>query len=325
MKSNKTSSNTEFVFPVTPRFKSLGVKDKLFVNGKTISKTDLLIAMFAASKMAWQKAIRPKMAAIRKGGINKKSLKGGGVDFFTKADTGSEKTIKQELSKRFGNNTFRIFGEEENKYVGNLNSEISIRIDPIDGTECFKFGEPGWSIMIGVYVGKDAEEKEILATVYHPEVYNEIIYYVDGLGIFITNIVTGETKEIKKLDAQNSLDDVIITFWKHTNIHKRGKIDEVIKKLEYEGARVRSTSPTEVRESLLTGGKRIMIMDGDYNQVDFISYSMLVKLGYKVFGWNGTEYNIDDPILNDKKVVLVPPGKAGKKVLAIIKSIQNSK
>jgi fructose-1,6-bisphosphatase/inositol monophosphatase family enzyme len=323
MNSNKISSNTEFVFPVTSKIKSLGTKDRLYVNGKTISKTDLLGAMFAASKMAWQKAIQPKMAAIRKGSINKESLKGGGVDFFTKADTESEKTIKQELLKRFEKNTFRIFGEEENKYVGNLNSEISIRIDPIDGTECFKFGEPGWSIMIGVYVGKDSQEKEILATVYHPEVYNEIIYYIDGLGIFITNIITGETKEIKKLDEQNSVDDVIIMFWKHTNIHKRGKIDEIIKKLEYTGARVRGISPTQVRESLLTGGKRIMIMDGDYNQVDFISYSMLVKLGYKIFDWNGKEYNIDDPTLNDKKVVLIPPGKVGKKVLRIIKNIQN--
>src|SRR6202142_121194 len=101
MKSTKYNLKPDFAFPMTSKIKTL---DKSGIEGTSIRKIDLLEAMFAASKTAWEKAINPKMESIRKGGVRKSSLKGGGVDFFTKADTESEKVIKSELAKRFGNN-----------------------------------------------------------------------------------------------------------------------------------------------------------------------------------------------------------------------------
>ncbi|OGE32832.1 hypothetical protein A3C59_04385 [Candidatus Daviesbacteria bacterium RIFCSPHIGHO2_02_FULL_36_13] len=282
------------------------------------NKNEVLKVMFKASEMAWQKAIKPRMKKIREDSVDKSSIKGGGTDFFTEADTESERVVKEELIKRFGKDVFRIFGEEENGYIGNLESDITIRIDPIDGTEAFKFGKPNWSILIGVYSGRDDQEKQLLATIYYPEYYNEMLYFLEGSGIFLQNMSTGEKQEITNIEDQDSLENIIVAYWKNSNLQKRGRIDEILDELEKNGARVRSISPTEVKEALITHGKRAMIMDGDYNQVDFISYSLLIKLGYKVYDWNGSEYNINDPGLTDKKLVIIPPGKAGKQILEIV-------
>lgn len=311
-----------FPFPVAEKVSRLDSNDVLWTSQektKSISKIELFKTMLIASNKAWQEAIEPRMDKVRHAKLISSNMKGGGLDFFTEADTSSEEVIKKELISQFGKDAFRIFGEEESNYIGNLESEISIRIDPIDGTECFKFSQPSWSIMIGVYVGRGAQEKEVMATIYYPEVYNEVIYYIEGVGVFISNNISGKVTEITHLDQQNELSDIVIAYWRHSNLQKRGNIDQIIKNLEEAGARLRGTSPAAVREALITGGRKAMIMDGDYNQVDYISYSILCKLGYKVYGWDGTEYNIDDPNLTDKKVVLVPPGKVGDQILAIIR------
>ncbi len=282
----------------------------------------LLSTFFRASEKAWEEAIQPRMEAIRKGAVDRKSEKGGGTDFFTEADVESEKIISEELFTEFGTEAIRIFGEETNAYAGNLDAPISIRIDPIDGTEAFKFGKPTWSIMVGAYTGRGENEQQIAASIFFPEYYNEAIFFAEEAGVFIGSNTTGNVKEIAPTEVQDNLGNIIVAYYRHSNLHKRGNIDTIIKNLELNGARVKSTTPAEVKEALETAGKRALVIDGDFNEVDFISFSLLVRQGYALYGWDGAPLNVDDASLADRKIVLVPPGKAGEKIREIVTAAQ---
>src|SRR5262252_7214894 len=99
---------------------------------RNADRFDLLNGMFAALDRAWKNGIQPLMHDVRRSVVDLKSIKHG-TDFFTKADTESEQIILETLNERFGKDTFRIWGEEANAYKGNLDAEITIRIDPILG------------------------------------------------------------------------------------------------------------------------------------------------------------------------------------------------
>lgn len=284
----------------------------------------MLQTLVSATEKAWREAIKPRMRGIRHGDMAANKMKGQGTDFFTEADVESEKTIKQELIKGFGDGAFRIFGEEDNRYAGNLNSKLTVRIDPIDGTENFKFGKPSWSIMVGVYAGRGKTEKQIVSVTYYPEYYNEFVCFVDGVGVFISDATTGETREITEMNNQNNLSSLIVAVYRHSNLAKRGRIMEIIEKLDKAGARIHTIAPTDVREALITGGKRAMVIDGDFQQVDFISYSTLFHFGYRIFDWSGNQLLIDDPDIADKKLVIIPPGTAGEQILEITLSAQKA-
>jgi hypothetical protein len=125
--------------------------------------------------------------------------------------------------------------------------------------------------------------------------------------------------EFPRVETHDELDDIIVTFWKHSNIAERGPIDDVVKALDMAGARTRTVTPVEVKEALETRGRRAMIFDGDFTLVDFISYSALIRLGYGVYGWDGAPCSVDDPALSNRKIVLLPPGQAGEKILDIVR------
>ncbi len=234
----------------------------------------------------------------------------------------SEKNIRTIFFKKFSEDSIRIFGEEENEYLGNKNSRIGVRIDPIDGTESMKFGKTqDWSIMVGIYEGTPEHERQIIGTIYFPE-RSTLLCQVEGLeDVFITNIETGEIKEISTIANQDELSEIIISYWKHTNLQKTGRISEIESALRNAGARLRSTnsSSADVLEALTTGGQRAIVMDGDITIVDYIAHSFLQKIGYLFFDWNGNEFNADQADLSGKKVVFVPPGKVGDEIIKIIK------
>jgi fructose-1,6-bisphosphatase/inositol monophosphatase family enzyme len=288
--------------------------------GKVLNarRYDLLQTMMAAAVRAWDLGIRLNIKKVRQADLNPAFSKQG-ADFFTEADTASEQIIIESLHAGYSPNAFRIFAEEAGAYSGNPDAEITIRIDPIDGTESFKFGKPNWSIMIGAYLGRDALECQIASVVYWPEYYDEMLFFLEGAGTFKGNLTTRQVSEFSRVDDQNDLNNIIVAVYKHSNINKRGKIDDIIRALEFKGARVKSTTPAEVKEALETRGRRAMIIDGDFNEVDFISYSSLVRLGYQIRDWAGTLYNIDDPALANKKFSIVPPGRAGEVIFDIVR------
>jgi len=194
-----------------------------------------------------------------------------------------------------------------------------VRIDPIDGTESFKFGKPTWSIMVGAYVGRGAGERQVASAVYWPEYYNEVMFLLDGAGVFKADLGTRSVVEFSRVGNHDSLNELIVSFWKHSSHMERGRIDEIVKDLDLAGARLRTVTPVDVKEALETGGRRAMVFDGDYTKVDFISYSALARLGYTVHGWDGTPRSVDDPALTNQKLVIVPPGRAGDAILDIVR------
>ncbi len=282
------------------------------------SRFPLLRSMISAALLAWAEGIEPLVPMVRGRSIDAASHKKG-TDFFTEADTASERIIVDALTAEYGRERFRIFGEESGKYLGDLHAEVTIRIDPIDGTEPFKFGKPTWSIMIGAYVGRGASEHQIASVVYWPEYYNEIVFSLEGTGVFKADLRTGSVVGFPPIETQDTLNDIIVSYWKHSSLRERGRIDEILLALELAGGRLRTVTPAEVKEALETRGRRAMILDGDFTLVDFISYSMLGKLGYRAWGWDGTQHSIDDAALTNRKLVFVPPGSAGETILEIVR------
>lgn len=323
------SAGQGFAFPVHEKVRNLP-DEKIFRSDedeKGISKKDLFKVTLRALKDAWEIAIRPRVTEIREKKVDKFKV---GADFFTEADTKSEEVIKQNFIQAFGSDSIRIFGEEANKYLGNMDSNIGVRIDPIDGTESFKFSKnQDWGIMVGIYIGKPEDEKQIMSAVFFPE-RNIIMYQIDGAGVFTTTLGEGPmsavedvgSKEYGAIPPRDEISDLITTYWKHSDYQQRGNILEIEDRLAGMKARNRSTdSPSaDVLEALQSNGKRAMIIDGDYSQVDFIALAMLGKLGYRIFDWHGQEQKFDDVNLNNKKLIVVPPGKAGE---LIVKTIMN--
>lgn len=320
------SAGQGFAFPVSEKIRNLQENDAVDTGtGGPIAKKEILKTTLSAVKSAWETAIKPRIDDVRAQTLRQDQVKGGN-DFFTEADLASEKTVKESVFKSFGENNVRVFGEEANAYVGNTDSRFGVRIDPVDGTESMKYGKTqDWSIMAGGYEGDLSKEKQIVGVMYFPE-REMLVYQVDSVeGVFILNIATGDTTEISSLTEQNEISGIITSYWKHTNLDKRGKIDGIEKALREEGARLRScnSASADVFEALSTGGQRAIVMDGDITTVDYIAYSFLQKLGYKLYDWEGNLMDTDDVGLTDKKMVLVPPGKAGEEIVQIVKSVHN--
>ncbi len=321
------SSSAGFVFPVSAEVRNIDTKENLAIDSEgknSISKIDLFKAMLAGAKQAWETAIQPRIEEIRNNPVGSSTAKNKEqTDFFTEADTASERVIKQSLIAKFGEDTLRIFAEEINQYTGNLESQVTIRIDPIDGTETFKYGKPGWGIMVGAYAGVPGQERQAMALIYCPEL-NSVIYSIDDVGTYVGDTETGETKKVSSIPEQNEVANLMIVYWQHTHPSKRGNLMGILSSLETLGAKTRTmdSSAADIREALLTEGKRVIITEGG-NQVDYIAYAPLVRLGYKIYDWNGKEWNPDDPEVASQKVVVVPPGKAGKKILETIISKNN--
>ncbi len=321
------SAGEGYAFPVAEKVRKM--EDEMIptgIEGIELSKQELFKVCLRSLKTAWEQAIRPRVKEIRARAVDK--LKAG-TDFWTEADTGSEEIIKRNFLEVFGAESIRIFGEEANKYLGNINSKVGIRIDPIDGTVSFKFSKNAdWGIMIGIYTGTPENEKQIMSATYFPE-REMFMYYVDGVGVFTTSLAESSyvsieevgTKEYGPVPAQDELKDVIVTHWKHTDFEQRGNIKEIEHELARSQARIRSADSAcaDVLEALQSNGKRILLVDGDYTQVDFIPHPALEKLGYRIYDWQGNERRFDDVGISNEKLVIVPPGKAGEKVLDVVK------
>lgn len=314
------SAGQGFVFPVHEKIRALGDGDRVHTTPEDTegtSKKELLRIALNSAKKAWEEAIEPRIGDIRGSKVEKMK---GGTDFFTEADTESEKMIVAEIERAFPGK-LQFFGEEKNAYSGNLESNITVRIDPVDGTEAFKFGKPDWGIMIGIYEGPHEAANQIASAIYFPEM-NTTLYHLQGAGTFVSDLESGESKEIPKVGQQDEIKNVLISYYRHSKRIERGDNEGVIRALDGEGARVKFNNSTceDVLESLMTGGQRIMIYDGDMNKVDYIPYKMLQEAGYKIYAWaGGDEIPPEDPNLQNKKVVIVPPGKAGERIRELVK------
>jgi fructose-1,6-bisphosphatase/inositol monophosphatase family enzyme len=311
-----------FAFPVPQEIRNMSDTEQLSLDSEgreTVGTKELLRTSLQALKRAWEEAVRPQIGKVRSQGVQ--TLKQG-ADFFTQADVDGEKVVKDTFIDAFGSGTLQIFGEEANEYSGNPDSLVSVRIDPIDGTESFKFGKANWGIMLGIYQGELGRERQIISATYFPE-RGQLMYGVEGVGTFVAEVASGKTLRVDSIEPQDDLKNMVVSYWKHSDTKQRGEDDPIQNKLTEAGARIRNTESTcgDVLEALLTRGQRIIVYDGDMSIVDYIPCPLIERMGYRIYGWDGREYQAEDPDLANAKVVIVPPGKAGEQVREIIREV----
>lgn len=315
------SQSAEFGFPLPAAIRNIP-KTEVIEAGEGLSpiqKVELLKVMLNSLRAAWEKEIKPRIAQVRNAAPT--SMKSGN-DFFTEADVSSERRIRDMFLEAFGEKNIRIFGEEANAYLGNIDSRVGIRIDPVDGTESMKFSKTDWGIMVGVYEGTPENETQVMGAVYFPE-RDAFMLHVAGSGVFFGNESNGQIRKVEPVKPQDSLQNLMIHIWEHSDVTQRGNTTALRTELGNKKARLRSTASAcgDVLEALMTQGNRAFIIDGDYNEVDFIPHTFLEQIGYKMYTWDGTHVRPEDPSLVNKKLVLVPPGKAGESILETLKSI----
>ncbi|OGI90748.1 hypothetical protein A3A95_02600 [Candidatus Nomurabacteria bacterium RIFCSPLOWO2_01_FULL_39_18] len=109
------------------------------------------------------------------------------ADFQTKADLNSEKSILKILKKEFPR--YNIHSEEEGKT--NKNSDYTLVIDPMDGTNNFVIGIPNFSISIALLY----KNESVAGVIYQPiidQTYSAIKNggtYVNGRRIKVNNVI----------------------------------------------------------------------------------------------------------------------------------------
>lgn|SRR3989338_2124228 len=244
---------------------------------------DILKTSFEAVQRAWDEAIVPRMQEIRRSSVVDDKA---GTDFATAADKASEQTIKQIIQERL-DELVKVFGEETKEYEENAQSNISVEIDPIDGTETFKFGTgDGWAILIGVYRDLDDGNREQKASVaYFPE-KQKLMYYIKDHGVFISDLHEHVTHKAAAVEVQDDLKNkMMIRMWKHTDKKRRSGVQRIEEDLKSLGAHFRLTNSAaeDALEAIETGGQRILIYDGDMMRVDYIPHAALIALGYKMY------------------------------------------
>ena len=116
------------------------------------------------------------------------------ADFQTKADLESEKSILAILKTEFPK--YNILSEEEGKI--NNNSQYTLVIDPLDGTNNFVLGVPTFSVSIALLYKNEA----VAGVVYHP-IINQTYHATKGGGAYLNE------REIK---VNNILDPKKITI-----------------------------------------------------------------------------------------------------------------
>lgn len=314
------SEKAGFAFPVPKQVRDMEDSELQAGEGlASVRKLELFKALLRALKEAWEKEIAPRLPNVRN---NPPGSMKSGTDFFTEADTSSETRIRDIFLQSFGERNVRVFGEEAGKYLGNIESHIGIRIDPVDGTESMKYGKTDWGVQIGVYEGTPDNERQILGGIFYPE-KNMLVFHVEGIGVFVEDLELAQSRKVELVHPQDSIKNIIIQMWEHSDVAQRGNTEELRRRLSDKKARLRTTASgcADALEALLTKGNRAFIMDGDYNEVDFIPAAMLEQVGYKIYTWEGEEKRADDMSLKNGKLIMIPPGKAGREILEAVRGL----
>lgn len=102
------------------------------------------------------------------------------VDLVTKFDKSIEATVKETITRKYGD-TFKFIGEEE--YVAGetrVGNEPTFILDPIDGTTNFIHGFPFSCVSLGLTI----EGKPVVGVVYNPHL-EQIFHASKGNGAFL--------------------------------------------------------------------------------------------------------------------------------------------
>ena len=100
-------------------------------------------------------------------------------DFQTEADLESEKAILSIIKKEFPD--YSIYSEEEGKTQNN--SEYTVIIDPLDGTNNFIIGIPNFSVSIALFHNNEP----YIGVLYRP-LTREVYYAIKGKGAYCNDV-----------------------------------------------------------------------------------------------------------------------------------------
>jgi myo-inositol-1(or 4)-monophosphatase len=227
------------------------------------------------------------------------------ADFLTKADLESEKAILEILKKEFP--TYNILSEEE----GNTdsNSEYTLVIDPMDGTNNFVLGIPTFVVSIALLFKGAA----ILGVIYQP-ITNQVYSAMKSKGAFLNG------KEIK---VNNIIDlqklTIAFTCGYKTDLDYLGAVMGAL--LSSHKKRILYTWAGAYEYCLLASGKIESVITHGLELHDFAAGKLIaIEAGAKIGDLNGDP----EKDYTNNKFIIGNTDKTNKYILDIIKPLQNS-
>ncbi len=225
------------------------------------------------------------------------------ADFKTEADTESEKAILKILKSEFKD--YNIHSEEKGEI--NKNSEYTIVVDPLDGTNNFVLGIPNFSITIAIlYRG------EAIAGVVHQPILDQTYFAEKGKGAFLNN---------KRIRVNKNQDPKHLTIayscgYKTSHIRIASIIRSLVGSKFYK--RVTFNWSPAYDYCLLASGKiEALITDSGTEIYDYGAGKLIAKeAGAKVYSLNGEE---EADFMNDEFII----GNSKKVVKNVLKRISN--
>lgn len=183
------------------------------------------------------------------------------ADFFTKADTESEKAILDVLKKAYPD--YNIYSEEDGKT--NNGSDYTFVIDPLDGSNNFVSGIPNFSVSIALLKGKEIE----VGVIYQP-IMDRVYCAQKNKGAFLNNnkILVSQETYIKRSGIS-----YVATYG-----HSAEDYGEMMKKLEISGAkRVFYNWSVAMDFCYLASGKMEAIINEGCEIYDYLAGKIIAK------------------------------------------------
>lgn len=227
------------------------------------------------------------------------------ADFKTEADVESEEAILKILKAKLPK--YNIHAEEEGKL--NNNSDYTIIVDPLDGTNNFVLGIPNFSVSIAIINNNEAT----VGVVYQP-ILDQTYVAEKNKGSFLNG---------KKINVNNVTDPGNMTIaygCGYKTAHKR--IAQILEKLiNSEHKRISFNWSPAYDYCLLASGKiESIITDSGTEIYDYGAGKLIAReAGAKIIDFNGkeeTDYINDNFIISNSK-------KVNEYIFNIIKPLQN--
>ena len=224
------------------------------------------------------------------------------ADFQTKADLEAEKAILEILKKELPE--YNILSEEGKT---NNNSDYTLVIDPLDGTNSFVLGIPHFAVSIGLLYKGDA----IIGVVYQP-IIDQTYYALKGKGAYLHD---------KKINVNSITDPRNITI-EYTCGYgmDRNYFSKVMGALSAMGCkRIMNNWVASIEYCMLASGKTESVITDGVEIHDFAAGKLIaLEAGAKIIDFTGKE---DKDYLNNF-FLMSNTSEINEYVLNVIKPLQ---
>lgn len=223
-------------------------------------------------------------------------------DFQTEADLGSEKTILKILKSAFPK--YNIHSEEKGKFHNN--SDYTLIIDPLDGTNNFVIGIPNFSVSIALFYKNEA----IAGVVYQP-ILDQTYFAQKNKGAYLNG---------KKIRVNNIINPNKITIAHNCgygiNRNYYSKIMSTLRSEKHN--RILTNWSPAYDFCLLASGKIESLITYNSEIYDFAAGKLIAKeAGAKIIDLNGKK----ESDFRNNKFITSNNKKINKHILSIIKSL----